>query len=313
LLGSYPYSQLNVVETPSLTSHGYPGTLFLTWLTFDQELEGVMEALRGHEVAHQWWGNLIGWKTYHDQWLSEGFAEYSGALVAQFLLDGDKTFYRILDGWKTDLLEKGHIGVSIGLRRFGFSKADLRRSEGLKAGPIWLGRRLGDKYPVDYYLNTYEKGAYVLHMLRIFMRDFDTGSDAKFWNMLADFVNTYKGDKATTEDFKNLLEKHVGQNMDWFFDQWVYGIDVPRYVYSYNIARVQDQFWVELEVRQENVSPEFKMYIPVSVEFAEKTKVTQRVLMKGVEKNFRLGPFNHYPQGIVFNDFEGVLARIKAK
>lgn len=313
LLGNYPYSQLNVVETPSLTSHGYPGILFLTWLTFDRELQGVMEALRGHEVAHQWWGNLIGWRTYHDQWLSEGFAEYSGAMVAQMLLDGDKTFFQILKGWKTDLLDKGHIGVSIGLRRFGFSKADLSQSDGLKAGPIWLGGRLGDRFPVDYYLNIYEKGAYVLHMLRTLMRDFDTGSDIKFWNMLADFVNTYQGKKATTEDFKNVLEKHIGQNMDWFFDQWVYGIDVPNYVYSYEITNVQEEFWVNLEVHQENVSPEFKMYIPVGVELAKEVKTTQLILMQGVEKTFRLGPFNRRPQRVIFNDFEGVLARFKVK
>ncbi|MFQ5772343.1 MAG: M1 family aminopeptidase, partial [bacterium] len=89
LLGYDPSSHLNVVENPSRTSYSFPGILLLSSLTFSQELEGVMEALRGHEVSHQWWGNWVGWKSYHDQWLSEGLAEYSGAMSAQLILDGD--------------------------------------------------------------------------------------------------------------------------------------------------------------------------------------------------------------------------------
>ncbi|MFQ5708866.1 MAG: M1 family metallopeptidase [bacterium] len=313
LLGGYPYAQLNVVETPGLTSNGYPGLLFLTWLTFNQELKGVDETLRGHEVAHQWWGNLVGWKSYHDQWLSEGFAEYSGALATQFLLDGDKTFYQIVDGWKTDLLEKGHIGVSVGLRRFGFSKTDLSKSEGLKAGPISLGHRLGDKYPVDYYLITYQKGAYVLHMLRTLMQDLDTHSDARFWNMLADFVATFKGKQASTADFKKIVEKHVGQNMDWFFDQWVNGTDIPTYYYRYKTINDGEHFWVQLKVRQEEVPSDFRMYIPVSVKLSADVKKSQRILMDNREKSFRLGPFEMPPEKVIFDDFKGVLARVKRK
>ncbi|RMF57509.1 MAG: hypothetical protein D6743_18880, partial [Calditrichaeota bacterium] len=311
LLGGLPYHQVRVAEIAGNVSFGFPGLLFLSSITFQQELEGVMEALRGHEASHQWWGNVVGWKTYRDQWLSEGLAEYCGALIAEFLLDGDRTFFQILRGWQNDLLEKGHIGVSVGLQRFGFSKSDLATSDGLRAGPIYLGRRLGEKHPVDYYLITYEKGAYVIHMLRTLLRDFTTGSDERFWQMLADFVHTYRGKKASTEDFKRIVEKHAAQNMDWFFDQWVYGIQVPTYLYSTQLAEESGKYWVDLTVRQEDVPPTFRMPVPVGIELQDGEHRTRLVEMTGAQKAFRLGPFTSRPQRIFFNDFAGVLARVK--
>lgn len=311
LLGDYPYSKLDVVEIPGPISNGFPGILFLTFSTFVQEFEGVMEALRGHEVSHQWWGNLVGWQTYHDQWLSEGLGEYSGALITQFTLDGDKRFFQILESWRNDLLERGHIGVSVGLRRFGFSKSDLTQSDGMQAGPVWLGRRLGEKYPVDYYLNVYEKGAYVIHMLRTLMRDFETGSDEKFWNMLADYVQTYKSKRATTEDFQEIVEKHFGENMDWFFDQWVYGTSTPTYIYSYTISNTGNQYRIELKVRQEEVPDDFQMQIPVAVKTQDGEEYTELIHMQGREKSFHLGPFLSIPKKVEFNAFGGVLAKVK--
>ncbi|MCH8022040.1 hypothetical protein IH785_19660, partial [candidate division KSB1 bacterium] len=312
LLGEYPYKELKIVETPTQLSYGFPGLVFLSALSFTRQPEGGMEALRGHEVAHQWWGNLVGWQTYHDQWLSEALAAYSGAIMTQFILEEDEIFFQILEGWRNDLLNKGHIGVSAGLKRFGFSKQDLSKSDGLKAGPIWLGRRLGEKFPIDYYLIIYEKGAYVIHMLRTLMRDFETGSDEKFWLMLADFVKTYKGTKASTLDFKKIVEKHTGQNMDWFFEQWIYGIDVPTYTYSYDIFK-KGEYWVDLQVSQKDVPADFKMLIPVTVQTENDKKNTRLIDMEGAEKFFRLGPFKSQPQKVTFNAFHGVLARVREK
>ncbi len=312
MLGSYPYSQLNVIETPNRVSNGYPGTLFLTSLTFEVELEGVMQELRGHEVSHQWWGNLVGWKSYHDQWLSEGLAEYSGALMNQFLLDGDNRFLQTVAGWRNDLIDKGHIGVSLGLRRFGFSKADLAQSDGLQAGPIWLGNRLGAKYAVDYYLNVYEKAAYVVHMLRIMLRDFETGSDARFWRMLRDYVQTFKGRKASTEDFQRVVDHHFQQDMSWFFQQWIYGVDIPQYGYSYSTVSEGGSYFIEMKIEQEKVPPTFQAFIPVTIKFAGKER-TERVQMFGASRDFRFGPFPAPPEQVTFNAWGGVLARVRSK
>lgn len=312
LIGGYPYSHLRVVESPSQGSNGYPGTLFLTSLTFSVQLEGVMEELRGHELSHQWWGNLVGWQSYHDQWLSEAFAEYSGALMNQFLLDGDKRFFESVAGWRDDLLDKGHIGVSLGLRRFGFSKSDLAQSEGLRAGPIWLGARLGSRHPIDYYVNVYEKGAYVLHMLRVMLRDFETGSDARFLAMLRDFAQTYGGRRTQTADFERIVDRHFDRDMRWFFEQWVYGVDVPTYIYATAITEEPEGYFVELTVTQEDVEPDFLAFIPVGIELPDSRKM-EVVSMTGRQRTFRLGPFPVRPERVRFNDYDGVLARVRQR
>lgn len=313
LFGALPFASLQVIESPQNTSFGYPNTLFLSARSFNPAAEGVMETHRGHETAHQWWGNLVRWQSYHDQWLSEGLAEYCGALINQFLFDGDKVFFATLRGWRDDLLEKGHIGVSVGLRNFGFSKRDLAQSDGLKAGPIWLGRRLGEKHPVDYFLIVYEKGAYVFHMLRTMLRDFRSNSDARFFDLLADFAHRYRFKPATTADFQRLAEKHAGEKLDWFFRQWLYGWQVPTYRYSEDILHDARGFRVKLTVQQKGVPEAFTMPVPVTVQFAGATKLTKKIVMTGREMTFTLGPFPNKPEKVIFNDYDGVLAHVKRR
>ncbi len=312
-LGQLPFDQMLVAETANTASYGYRRTLLMTSLSFQHDIEGVMQALRGHETSHQWWGNVIGWKTYHDQWLSESLAEYSGALINQFLLNDDDYFWDFVDGWRNDFLHHGHIGVSLGMRRFGFSRSDLAKSEGADAGPIWLGQRLGTKNPVDYYLNVYEKGALVIHMLRTMLHDFETKSDERFLLMLTDFVQTYKGQKVTTESFQKIVSKHFGQNMDWFFQQWIYGNKIPTYEYSHETFEDRGRFYVELTIEQKKIAPEFKAEIPVGIKFEKREKQIQLVQMEGNSKSLRLGPFSTRPKEIIFNDYFGVLAYAKKK
>jgi len=311
--GALDEANLRVVESPQVSSFSYPGVLFLSSTSFAVANDGVMESHRGHETAHQWWGNLVGWRTYHDQWLSEGLAEYSGALMNQFLFDGDDVFFETVQGWRNDLLERGHIGVSVGLRNFGFSKSDLAQSDGLEAGAIWLGRRLGEKHPVDYFLLVYEKGAYVFHMLRTMLRDFDTGSDARFFAMLAEYARTFRHERAGCIDFQHIAEKYLGEELDWFFQQWVYGVEVPTYIYSYHIDRDERKFWVNLQIEQQRVSAYFRAVIPVTVRFSSDEAHTRKIVMRGARKRFRLGPFEQAPKKVIFNDYFGVLAHVKRR
>lgn len=300
-LGDYPLPQLDVLEAPGMDSQGLPGLVMLTWVSFRSNVAGVMQMLRGHEVAHQWFGNTVGWATYHDQWLSEGITEYLGATFMETQHDGEKYFKQVLDAWRDDLLSERLPATSSSLQRFGLPPATLAKSEGKAAGPIWMGLRLGEKQGVDYYLYTYEKGAWVMHMLRRLLTDDATGSDTAFWKMLADFCRTYSQKDPTTYDFQKLVERHVQMPMDWFFRQWILGTEIPRYEWKATTDKIGEKdFLVRGVIRQKGTSPDFRALVPLAFEFGKNQRRIKRVWVSGHETTFEF----HLPQKpkkIIFN------------
>ena len=117
----------------------------------------------------------------------------------------------------------------------------MRFSQGSRAGPISLGRRLRSSVsPIDYNILIYEKGAYVLHMLRMLFFDFTAGNDEPFRAMMRDFVETHRGGEASTADFRRAVERHAGVDMGWFFDRWVHGTAIPTYRYAWTTERGAD-------------------------------------------------------------------------
>jgi len=113
-------------------------------------------------------------------------------------------------------------------------------------------------------------------MLRMMMRERGADADAKFMAMMKDFATTYAGANPTTSDFQKVVERHMTQamnvngdgKMDWFFRQWVYGMEIPRFKQKLDVAPVSgDQYKIVGSVSQEAVSPDFWTLIPVYVEF----------------------------------------------
>lgn len=311
LIAPYEASKLRVVEAPGFISHGYPGLVTLSWIGFQTQGTGILEALRSHEVAHQWFGNAVGWATYHDQWLSEALAEYLGALYVEWVIPDQKNFANLIQSWRDDLLEGGHIGVTLGLKRFGFGKNVLQHSEGLSAGPLWLGVRLGQRDEFDYYLAMYRKGAFVVHSLRWLLRDLTTGSDEKFWACLADFVNIYRGADPTTQDLQKAAEKYFGAPLDWFFKQWVYDMAIPTYRWSQQVQATAAGSLVNISIQQENVPPDFRMPVPITVEYDDGVKITRRVWVDRNGGQFAFLPRKARVQKVEFNTGNAVLCRVK--
>ncbi len=296
VFGKYPFDHMVATEIPESHGQAFTGLLHLSWGTFQAEEKFKEESFRAHEVSHQWWGHMVGWKTYHDQWLSEGFAEYSGAWFAQNSLKDNQKFFEELKSWRKDILGQGS-----------------KFTKGSKAGPLWLGSRLNSSESFDYSTLVYEKGAFVLHMLRNMLMDFKTFSDEKFIALLKDFVSSYYGKNASTSDFQKIVEKHLGEDMDWFFRQWVYGIEVPKYIYSYSTEKVGDKYQVTVKVRQENVSPDFKMQVPVVVVYKPEGYSIFRIWVDKPEIEVKLPPVPMEVKEIVFNPFESVLAEVEEK
>ncbi len=275
--GRSSYEEIHITEQPNFNfGQSWPNLIYLPisaytdstqrWMLFgtiDTKFTGFVQEVTPHEVSHQWWGHTVGWASYHDQWLSEGFAEFSAGLFLQQAVGPDwmKDYIDFWERLRKRILEKNNFGVAPN-----------------DAGPLWMGLRLASPRSENAYQNvTYPKGAYVLEMLRSLMYSPDD-RDKPFISMMHDFVESHRDKPATTESFKAMAEKHMtklmdlGRNgrLDWFFDEWVYGTAVPRYHFEYQTTP-QDAGKVKLHmtITQSEVDDHFAMLVPVFADFGK--------------------------------------------
>ncbi len=312
--GNAPYGRIAITQQPEFSfGQSWPTLVYLPvsafldstqrWMLMGQHafrFADFIQEVTPHEVAHQWWGHMVGWASYHDQWLSEGFADFSAGLFLQQVEKKPDKYLRYWDQARKEILEKNQFG--------------MRAND---AGPLWMGLRLNTRKTMGAYNRlVYPKGGYVLHMLRSMMRDPKT-YDAKFIAMMKDFVQTYYGQNASTEDFKRVVEKHMtpimnlegNGRMDWFFNQWVYGTEVPRYRLDYSLEEKDGKVWLTGVVEQSDVSPNFKMLVPLYLDFNGQPVLVGRlgVLGSGKSKEFRVA-LPQRPKRVLLNAEHDVLA-----
>ncbi len=312
--GPYPFESLVVTETPETGGQAFPGLVLLTFGAFGPLHSGEADLFWSHEIAHQWWGASVDWEDYRDQWISEGFAHYAAALYALIGLEDEDQFNEMLDAWRHDVLGEVNVGQGIGLKRYGVRPAVIQESDGNKSGPIVAGYRLRTSdTPFDYRIQIYEKGAFILHMLRMLSLDLETGSDEQFRLLMRTFAANYRGGVASTRSFEEAVTVAFNEPMDWFFDQWVYGTDVPTYRPDLKTSPVRDSvmpFVLHGSIRQENVPPEFKMAVPVRIEFEHNEPLVERIWIDQPEISVEI-PLPAEPTKILFNYQHGVLASVQ--
>jgi hypothetical protein len=273
--GPYPYKQLAVTNIIGDYGQGWPGLLYLSWITFldstqrhalgVRDQEQLTDFFRAHESSHQWWGNQVGWKSYHDQWLSEGFADFSGILYVQYR----QNMKEALGRWRR---EKELLHVK-----------DLNGHMIESLGPIWMGHRIASSVtgPGSYQDLIYSKGAYVLQMLRMQLMDpHNPDPDHLFKDMMHDYCKTFDNKAASTEDFKAIVEKHMirgmdldnNHKMDWFFNQYVYGTGIPQYGFHASVEAAPDgKTHVKGELTRSGVPDTWKDAIPLYAHMGDKT------------------------------------------
>jgi len=191
------------------------------------------------------------------------------------------------------------------------SRDEIRRQRD-KAVPIGLGYRAMESWRGNYSLITYQKGAWILHMLRNMLLDSRTMSEDRFKAMMRSFYTTYRGKRATTLDFQRVVEQNVGRPMDWFFDEWVYGTGVPTYTFAWNVEPGENGKYVaHLRIKQTDVPDSFAMYVPLRIKFAEGEALV-RVLVRGplTEQTIALPA---EAKSMELSPFESVLAQVKTE
>ena len=266
---------------------------------------GYWKIVTPHEVAHQWWGHTVGFNSYRDQWMSEGFAEMSASLYLQMIEKNPQKFHSFWKDERDLLLEK-----------------DPQGFRGIDAGPLTMGYRLNNTRTGGGVTRRliYPKGAYVLHMLREMMSDHRTG-DQNFKEMMQDFVKTYSGSAASTEDFKAMVEKHMTEdmksigdgNMNWFFDEYVYGTALPTYALDYSFENNADgDVVLNFKITQSNVDDRFRMLVPIYLELADGRIVNlgraRMIGNKTVEQKVPIKGLKDKPRRALLNYMDDVLA-----
>jgi len=261
--GPLPFKAVAVTEQPvGFFGQSWPTLIYLPYtslldsttrhgLRIDRSADAreFYNTVAVHEMAHQWWGHMVGWRTYHEQWLSEGLAEFSAAL---YLSKTEPKNLRAFWDLKRDRL--------LPLNSAGHRPVDV--------GPLWLGAQLPAHLEPELYQQlVYFKGAYVMEMLRSMMWDpRQKDPDAPFIAMMRDFVASYAAKNASTEDFRRVVEKHMGEPMGWFFDEWIYGTEVPSYDIKYQLKDAGNgKTTLSFAATQSGVSEKFRMRVPVFV------------------------------------------------
>jgi len=284
LFGTYPYPSFGAAFHPFNFGQGFPSLLMIP--ATDRANKRTYQFI-AHETAHQWWGGIVAWRSYRDQWLSEGFAEYSGILY---------TGMRESRGAKDDLISELRTSLRDPPRTLiGPGKGRL-----IDVGPIILGHRLATRKTLGAYQTLiYNKGALVLRMLHFLLSDPDSGNGQPFFDMMTDFVRRYRNLTASTDDFRQIANAHFTRtpiakeynihDLNWFFQEMIYQTALPSYELQYHITDQPDgKVMISGITIQQNTPDDWIMVLPVKFEFGENQRATATVVVQGPSTPFQM-------------------------
>ena len=258
---------LEVSPLPGNLGQGFGGIIYLPTVnylmgdtsSFNKDQGFFRDLLVAHEVAHQWWGNIVTSGSYHNEWLMEALSNYSAVMYLETKL-GAKATETALDLYRHNLFIKGPDG-------------ETTESE----GPVVQGRRLeGSNNPYASNAVIYGKGSWIMHMLRRRL------GDERFFKMLTELRRRYQFKAIDTEEFRLLCAEFLppGSNdakFENFFDQWVYGTGVPTLKLTYSVKGAAGAYKLTGKVTQSDVDDDFSVAVPVEIQTGKGKPVVQQV------------------------------------
>jgi hypothetical protein len=321
--GPYPYGELALTQMPGVLSQGWPSLIYLSTFSFltpeeksrlkmDKLKTAVSDAVIAHETAHQWWGDAVTWSNYHDQWLLEALADYSSLLLIE--AEDPAMFRSVMASYRDDLLEKGHGGRQIS-----------------EAGPITLGGRLSSsQFPEGYEVISYERGTWLLHMMRCMMDDEAHRSsrnahegkkealqDEPFFRALRKLHERDQGGPTSTAELFHAFERELPRSLryddrnslDWFYQGWVNGVAIPKFeATGVKFVAKNGALQVSGTILQKSAPNDLVTSLPVYAQVAGRNVFLGRVFADGPETSFRFTA----PAGarkIILDPDQTVLAR----
>ena len=267
--GPFPLRNLSVSQIPGTFAQGWPGLLYISTYSFlssdAQQRAGLTttgqehytELVPYHEVAHQWWGNVVGWSSYRDQWINEAIAQYLALLFADTKKIPDHTLRVWLERFRRQLVEKpAGAAPPVG---------DI--------GALTIGTRLNSSKSSQAYEEIiYSKGAWIFHMLREMLRQPGSKNpDARFTALLQTLATKYAYRALSTEDLQREVEAVMtpamdlegGRSMQWFFEQWVRGTGLPHYRVEFTSHAAEKGYLVKGKLYQSGVPRAFISSVPL--------------------------------------------------
>lgn len=293
--GPYPYSSLEVTQFPSGDSQGWPGLIFLSSTAFLSPAEQARvklddygrvlyaDLMPWHETAHMWWGDVVFWRSYRDQWLVEALSNYSALMMLE--RENPASFKIAMERYRQDLLSRAPNG-----RQY------------LEAGPVDLGLRLSSsEFPSGYVAISYGRGTWLLHMLRTMLQDAEPKgapqNDDLFLKVLRTLRERYAFKEASTADLQKLFEEFLppslrfegSRSMDWFFKGWVNGTAIPTIQLENVKIGGRTEKFANFTIEQKDAPEDLVTSVPIYAVLGENRRVfVARVFADGNETKFRL-------------------------
>ncbi len=273
LFGEYPFleEKYGMAEIPGNASmeHQTCTSLSSRLVTGTHRYDYII----AHELAHQWWGDLVTLTDWADIWLNEGFATYSDALWVESL--------------------------------YGFEGLKSRMSDFKN---IYFTYHEGEDHPIYdppsghlFCEIEYEKAAWVLHMLRFVV------GDSNFWRILREYAQIYAFSNASTEDFRAVCENIHGGDLGWFFDQWIYEAGYPTYEFGWGYSS-QNKVRVTINQAQE----EFSLFsMPVELAFVLPSGTVKKVVWVEEENNVFQFDFPEQPLQVLMDPDSWILCLLE--
>ena len=299
----YPFAKLDLVADPEGFLYGQsPASIvYLGFGVFRGEgmiAEVGVNASRiskfnkdvvAYEVGHQWWGGLITNANQRNYWFVESMAELSSALYVEQTAGKKKYFEKVAD-WRKNVL-------------------DSEPTANLQSGYTVWGGSLGAAQA-----NIYNKGPYAFHIFR------STFGDEKFFALLKEMTKELQHKEIVTRDMQDVMEKVVGGNMDWFFDQWMRGVGVPQYALFWTKRKNEQGKWIiDATIKQRVVFGKDKVELPgvyyrgvAPLTFVDangkETKTAKSFLVQGAETKLPPMIVPDEPDQVYFNKDGEILA-----